>query len=209
MFSCCWKTSGPSGKTSILNKDKITLTVLLSSIDAKELNMNQKKSEFWETQVQGKKEVWDALKVIAEAESLDLANAIITSLNLSIAHSDYHLEFKVWDEYGDEYIVPAWVYSPSKVEKDETQNIQIVPRDPDTSIRVRLSTGAQDVKLRVHRQDPIFTIIQKLLETLQDKNVSIKLFYLGKILEVHRKIIEVLPNVADQEIIIQAMILSK
>lgn len=170
---------------------------------------DQNKSEFWETQTQGKKEVWNALKVISEADSLELANAIITSLNLVIAHTNYQEEFKVWDEYGDEYVVPAWVYAPSKVEDDQVTTVQYVTRDPNASLKVRLSTGAHDVNVRVHTQDPVFSIIQQVLNNSQDKNITVKLFYLGKLLEVHKKIIEVLPNIADQEIIVQAMILAK
>ena len=184
------------------------LTSLLSEVADLNSEKSGKKSQFWETQVQGKKEVWDALKVIAESESLDLANAIITSLNLTIAHENYSVEFKAWDEYGDEYVVPAWVYAPSKTQNDETTTIEIIPRDPDTSLRVRLSNGAPDVSLRVHKQDPIYIIIQQLLSNMDDKNVSVKLFHLGKLLEVHKKIVDALP-IANQEVIVQAMIFPK
>lgn len=140
---------------------------------------------------------------------MELANAIISSLNLTIAHTNYHEEFKVYDEYGDDYIVPSWVYSPSKVDNDEVATVQYVARDPDASLKVRLSTGAQDVNVRVHTQDPVFSIIQQIINNSQDKQITLKLFYLGKLLEVHKKIIEVLPSIADQEIIIQAMVLAK
>lgn len=177
----------------------------ISLLDSKD----QKKSEFWETKTEGKREVWDALKVISEADSLELANAIITSLNLTIAHTNYHEEFKVWDEYGDVYVVPAWVYAPSKVQEDEETPVEYVARDPNASVKVRLSTGAPDISVRCHTQDPVFSIIQQVLNNSQDKNITIKLFYLGKRLEVHKKIVDVLPHIADQETIIQAMILTK
>ena len=182
--------------------------MLLSQVENITLE-TKSKSEFWDTKTQGKKEVWDALKVISETDSLELANAIISSLNLTIAHTNYHQEFKVWDEYGDEYIVPAWVYAPSKLQDEKVTSLAFIARDPNALLKVRLSTGAPDVNVHCHTQDPVFSIIQQVLNNSQDKNITVKLFYFGKLLEVHKKIIDVLPKVADEEIIIQAMILKK
>mmetsp|Transcript_6710 Transcript_6710/g.20321 ORF Transcript_6710/g.20321 Transcript_6710/m.20321 type:complete len:148 (+) Transcript_6710:65-508(+) len=72
--------------------------------------LQRMREEFWETRVEGQKEMWEALRAASQAESAELRTQIIESAGITPALKRRTLEL-VYDERGAIYEVPIFCLS--------------------------------------------------------------------------------------------------
>lgn len=142
-----------------------------SDVPLTEGQLRSKRDEFWETApaFEGRKEIWDALRaaaVAAEALDFQLAQAILDGANISVPNG-YLTE--CYDELGTRYQVPVYCLSyPINIVKEDSgrdspgENTEPVEGGTEITLKLRLSSTCQDVKLPIFTTDTIGTAKRKL-----------------------------------------------
>lgn len=142
-----------------------------SDVPLTEGQLRSKRDEFWETApaFEGRKEIWDALRaaaVAAEALDFQLAQAILDGANISVPNG-YLTE--CYDELGTRYQVPVYCLSyPINIVKEDSgrdspgDNSEPVEGGTEITLKLRLSSTCQDVKLPIFTTDTIGTAKRKL-----------------------------------------------
>ncbi|XP_014287607.1 ubiquitin domain-containing protein 1 [Halyomorpha halys] len=142
-----------------------------SDVPLTEGQLRSKRDEFWETApaFEGRKEIWDALRaaaVAAEALDFQLAQAILDGANISVPNG-YLTE--CYDELGTRYQVPVYCLSyPINIVKEDSgrdspgENSEPVEGGTEITLKLRLSSTCQDVKLPIFTTDTIGTAKRKL-----------------------------------------------
>lgn len=144
-----------------------------SDVPLTEGQLRSKRDEFWDTApaFEGRKEIWDALKAATvAAESLDfqLAQAILDGASVSVPNG-YLTE--CYDEWGTRYQVPIYCLSPPinmvrgggvSGRDSPAECSEPVEGGSATTLRLRLSTTCQDVKLIVYSRDTVVQCKKKL-----------------------------------------------
>ncbi|KAJ3183604.1 Ubiquitin domain-containing protein 2 [Gaertneriomyces sp. JEL0708] len=162
--------------------------------------LHRQREAFWDTSpaYSGRAEVWQALRAACESQSLELAQAIIDSANVTVPTGS--LCDGCYDELGNSYVIPALcIVDPKNLirdrdkEKDDSETISDVKLDqamgsgaaggPTMELVARLSTG-KDLKLAVTKKDTVASV-KRLVEAQSalDGQRSIRIFYFGRQLD--------------------------
>jgi len=124
----------------------------------------QKRQEFWETRIDGRSEMWQAIRLAAESDDDTTAKVILQSAGLSpydIDRPDYCF---CYDERGFRYEVPMYILheprnlvvaTPDVVVSEEEKQ----KAEQDLTIKIRLSTGT-DIQYAGKGQDTILHLKQ-------------------------------------------------
>eukprot|EP00177_Eucheuma_denticulatum_P005647 GFKZ01010282.1.p2 GENE.GFKZ01010282.1~~GFKZ01010282.1.p2 ORF type:complete len:153 (-),score=22.08 GFKZ01010282.1:377-835(-) len=106
------------------------------------------RNEFWETRVEGRKEMWQALRFAAEADSEELCNETVKAAGLRPANRRGTLQ-SMFDERGALYEIPMYaLLAPTNLDEQPTH---IEFKDAARAIADYIETHDRS-RLRVTRQ---------------------------------------------------------
>jgi len=84
----------------------------------------KRREEFWDTRIEGKAEMWQAIRMSAEAGDASTAAAIMDSAGLTPYDIDKADSCYCYDQLGNRYEVPMFVlYEPSNLLDDNSTNL--------------------------------------------------------------------------------------
>ncbi|KND03032.1 uncharacterized protein SPPG_02101 [Spizellomyces punctatus DAOM BR117] len=170
--------------------------------------LQRQRDAFWDTQpaYSGRPEIWQALRAACESPSMDLAQAIVDSANITVPTGN--LSDGCYDELGSNYVIPVMCIVEPKnliVDKEGASEYKnqiqgeapsskaeevIIPSPtshrPKKTLVARLSSG-KDIKLSVTGEETIKEL-RALVEEKAELNpqaskggrVCLKFFYLGR-----------------------------
>lgn len=152
------------------------------------------REDFWSTRVEGRPEMWQALKLAVEAEDSGTRLLVLEGAGLSPFRQDKPNMFYSYDQRGFKYELPMYVlYEPrnlmSEAELEAQQDAQTAANVPLTAeqlnkakkaikTKIKFSTGMPDQELQFTGQT---TIAQIKLEIEKKFNINQaeQLFYFG------------------------------
>uniref|UniRef100_A0A6M2DII2 Putative ubiquitin domain-containing protein 2 isoform x1 n=1 Tax=Xenopsylla cheopis TaxID=163159 RepID=A0A6M2DII2_XENCH len=162
-----------------------------SDVPLTEGQLRSKRDEFWDTApaFDGRKEIWDALRaaaVAAETIDFELAQAILDGANISVPNG-YLTE--CYDELGTRYQVPIYCLSyPINIVKEDNGRdspadcSEPVDAGTEMTLKLRLSSTSQDIKLLVYSKDTISQCKKKLQVQEGVETLCQRWFFGGKLL---------------------------
>ncbi|KAL1122832.1 hypothetical protein AAG570_003158 [Ranatra chinensis] len=142
-----------------------------SDVPLTEGQLRSKRDEFWDTApaFEGRKEIWDALRaaaIAAESQDYQLAQAILDGANISVPNG---FLTECYDELGTRYQVPVYCLSyPINIVKEDSgrdspaDSSEPVEGGKEITLKLRLSSTCQDVKLPIFTTDTIGMAKKKL-----------------------------------------------
>ncbi|KAJ3053758.1 Ubiquitin domain-containing protein 2 [Rhizophlyctis rosea] len=163
-----------------------------------------KREAFWDTapSYSGREEVWAALRLCCEAETLDVSQSILDTTNIILPTGN--LADGCYDELGNQYKIPIYCYvepknlieaSTSKStttlttleNKPNAESQPTSSNEPQFTLIARLSTGS-DLKLNSSTNTTMKHLKDQVLEKSNLNNdagnkVRLRVFHLGKQLE--------------------------
>ena len=154
--------------------------------------LQSQRDAFWDTMpsFEGRKEVWQALRMACDADDLGTAQAIIDSSKIQLPTG--LLTDGCYDELGNRYVLPTYVISlPENLSESSLSQASAVkeiaePADLGSEFGVvfRLSVGS-DAKTTIFQNESFGRIKKRLYEVagLKSSESKIKIIYLGKILD--------------------------
>eukprot|EP00455_Lapot_gusevi_P037311 TRINITY_DN416_c0_g2_i1.p1 TRINITY_DN416_c0_g2~~TRINITY_DN416_c0_g2_i1.p1 ORF type:complete len:222 (+),score=47.19 TRINITY_DN416_c0_g2_i1:162-827(+) len=151
--------------------------------------LQKKRQEFWETQVEGDPNMWQAIKLSTEAEDEVTARAILDSSGLTPWDMETSDALFCYDPTGKRYVVPLWVlHLPRNLLPDEAaatptpQPILIEEKGVDLNFKIRLSTGT-DVEVVMKSTDTITEVKKRIANQLSIATDRQRAIFSGGILQ--------------------------
>lgn len=147
--------------------------------DLTEVEISTKIEEFWETRINGDKEIWNNLRKICLETDENLCKEIIKKSRISLPNKNLML---VYDSRGFRYDLPIFVINPplkygSQEKAKSLENIE----DKEFQVLIRIA-GNPDCPLRVSTLLKVSEAKKKLQEAL-NLSKEFRLFFNGKELQ--------------------------
>lgn len=152
----------------------------VSKVSKEELE--KKRSEFWETRIEGCKETWTALKFACQENELSTIIEVLKAAGIKLIKKNIQM---CYDEELFRYDLPLFLINePSCYKEDREEKEDIVKADINVTLRV---TGA-DHKIVCSTTEACVSIKEKLKKVMDTQGKSVRLFYSGKELADLKKI---------------------
>lgn len=162
-------------------------------------SLEQRRERFWNTRVEGREEMWQALKMACEMEDEDTARQIRESSGLTHFSRNSASHVYCFDELGNRYEIPMYaIYEPENLMPPgaDSEDVSLCeknsPHATESSeeqegelldFRVRFSDNTKDVKLRA---EDTLTILELKEVIMEERGFAIdaqRIFYSGRQLQ--------------------------
>jgi hypothetical protein len=162
--------------------------------------LEKERNDWWDTQVTGSQEVWGAIRLAAQSlQAGKLRDAQQWLETMECTCPTGCLWKGVYDSTGVMYKVPEWLIvqpeglvaedavnetvAESAPEADGTQDIDDGEDDEPVLVRARISHNGRDVVLKLRRNEPVASIVDKIKQ-----QADVRLCY-GADFQVHERIL--------------------
>lgn len=160
--------------------------------------LQQKRERFWATRLEGRKEMWQALKMASEMEDADTARQIRESSGLTHFSRNSVSSVYCFDELGNRYEIPMYVIHdpenllPPGTDPKEVDLCEKAPRASESSneqegelvdFRVRFSDNTKDVKLRAENTLTVLELKEVIMEERGFAIEAQRIFFSGRQLQ--------------------------
>ncbi|KAI1294605.1 Ubiquitin domain-containing protein 2 [Halotydeus destructor] len=169
-----------------------------SDVPLTEGQLRGKRDEFWDTApaFEGRKEIWDALKVAAqaaEAGDYELAQAIVDGADISLPNGTL---LECYDELGNRYQLPIYCISTpiNLIEGNDSDSPPLEDASlatyagEEVLVKFRVSSLSNDVRMVVFTKESVFSAKRKLGQLQGFEPRDQRWYFGGKILNDKLKI---------------------
>jgi hypothetical protein len=175
--------------------------------------LKNKRQCFWETEpsYSGKAEIWYALRMACEADTIETAQIIVDSAELIFPTGKF--TDGCYDNLGNRYVIPEYCIGPvdftsleveTKTQDfEKKQSLLEIKEVENFDVKVRLSLG-NDIVLNISSEMKIAMLKQLIKEQIAFTPTSIVVIYFGSVLEDSVKIRS---TKVDGTAILQAMVI--
>jgi len=147
--------------------------------------LERKREEFWETRIEGRKEMWQAIKMAAETEEADTSRAILECAGLSPYDIDKPgSSYFCYDQRGTRYEVPLYIlFQPGNLVKGQVPIVHPLPEGKDDIVQftVRFSNYRHDdIIVELLRCESILDLKKLIDEQTQIHPSRQRIIYSGR-----------------------------
>eukprot|EP01083_Nonionella_stella_P125601 379896_1 len=149
-------------------------------------NLKKDRDEFWETRLEGRTEVWQALRLECGEKDHPTRKAIHRSAGLTPFASDEHGYRHCFDEWGAKYELPTFLLrDPPNLAKEHPRRPSDLPvvDGPEIRFTVRLSGSGEDLPVVLPCTSTVAQLVDHIRERTRTVKTRVRIVALGQRLQ--------------------------